>query len=245
MKESTPNKATSNQEGFFFLSEQDQHHLTESARNVINQLLADFPKELPDAVILPESSARPLMYLFQPIFHKVAAQRGVEVPKFYFLQREVGLDIVDLSRRKDVSGQVKDRAKEIYKAIKKENPRIIIIDDMASQRMTTIKDLREAFGAPLPAYVLLGREDPDSYRAENIKVGSKDPYTEKLAWGRGSYGFQYRRKRVKERINSTGVEKEEGATFPSVVTDEESRKAAQNLRSDMRNIGEKLAAEIT
>lgn len=75
---------------FCILSERDQKVLKNSAKNVAEMLLSDFPQELPDAIIFPETTARPLVYIFGPILERAAEQRGVKKPKLVFFQLEQG-----------------------------------------------------------------------------------------------------------------------------------------------------------
>lgn len=69
---------------FSVLTERDQKLLEESGRNLIEKFLQDYPDKLPDAIIFPDTSARPLVYLFKPILEEVSQQRNVTMPRFYF-----------------------------------------------------------------------------------------------------------------------------------------------------------------
>ena len=48
--------------------------------------IADYPDDLPSAIIYPEASARPLFYLLDPAFGKLAEQRGVPKPLSFFFK---------------------------------------------------------------------------------------------------------------------------------------------------------------
>ena len=72
---------TMNQE-FAFLKIEDQIYLKESGLNVLRQLSVDFSRELPDAIVLPGNSAKPLVQLILPTLKLIAEQRNLEVPQF-------------------------------------------------------------------------------------------------------------------------------------------------------------------
>lgn len=69
-----------------FLSQADQENLEQSGVVIIKKLLNDFGEKLPDAIILPDTGARPLFYLLRTVLDEVATQRGVDTPRFYFFR---------------------------------------------------------------------------------------------------------------------------------------------------------------
>lgn len=70
-----------------FLSERDQRNIRTSASNLTRMFLEDYPGALPDGIIYPDTSARPLFYLFDPALTKAAAQRGVNKPDSFFFKQ--------------------------------------------------------------------------------------------------------------------------------------------------------------
>jgi hypothetical protein len=77
-------------EHFDALSETDRKYLFESATVVAEKIIAGHS---PDIVIYPDASARPLHYLFKPLFEYLYKRDGT-MPKFYFIapQRDDNTD---------------------------------------------------------------------------------------------------------------------------------------------------------
>ncbi len=71
------------------LSAHDVELLIETSEKVAKQLLEDFPAELPNIVIYPDTAARPLVYLFDEVFSAVASDRGIQKPEVHFFQPEM------------------------------------------------------------------------------------------------------------------------------------------------------------
>lgn len=71
---------------FTDLTEKDKTRLFQSAKSLIDQFSQNNPGKLPDIILLPDTSARPLFYLFKPAIEKLAEKRGISVPKFIFFQ---------------------------------------------------------------------------------------------------------------------------------------------------------------
>lgn len=69
---------------FDYLRRFDVERLVNSGSEIFKKIEKDFPAKLPDAVILPDTGARPLVYLLRPLFQKLAKERGLELPQFYF-----------------------------------------------------------------------------------------------------------------------------------------------------------------
>ncbi len=68
------------------LQNEDVSKLLESSQILLKQFIEDYPNELPTAVLLPDTSARPLKYLLDPVVDKIARKRGVQKPAFFFVK---------------------------------------------------------------------------------------------------------------------------------------------------------------
>lgn len=62
----------------------DEELLFIGIKNVVTQLLEDFPDKLPDVIILPDRGGRPLAYALRPILKEIASERGCAVPTMHF-----------------------------------------------------------------------------------------------------------------------------------------------------------------
>ncbi len=68
------------------LNEWDRKILLEGSKNVVDRILKEFRGKLPDGIIYPETSARPLAYLFDPIFTKISKEQNRKKPSVFFLK---------------------------------------------------------------------------------------------------------------------------------------------------------------
>jgi hypothetical protein len=68
------------------LSQKDRKCLEESGVSLLSKFFAHYPHEFPDALLLPDASARPLYYLINPSISAVCEQRGVRKPSFIFFK---------------------------------------------------------------------------------------------------------------------------------------------------------------
>ena len=75
------------------LKDWDKKILEEGLTNVVQEMQDDFNGKLPDAIILPDTSARPLFYALAPVFRRLKEQKGIPAPRFYFFSSE-RLDVV-------------------------------------------------------------------------------------------------------------------------------------------------------
>src|ERR1019366_9101279 len=66
------------------LNNWDKRFLIEGSKNIVLKMYEDFHKNFPDVIILPETAARPLYYLFNPIFEKLKQEKNTRKPKFIF-----------------------------------------------------------------------------------------------------------------------------------------------------------------
>lgn len=69
------------------LKEITKERLEGAGKNLISKFLEDYATTLPDAIILPDTSARPLFYLLRPVLESVATKRGCvcQCPELIFL----------------------------------------------------------------------------------------------------------------------------------------------------------------
>src|SRR3989344_6100280 len=70
------------------LNDWDKKMLEDGLTNVVQEMLQDFEGELPDAILLPDTSARTLLYVLAPIFRRLKEQKGISAPRFYFFNSE-------------------------------------------------------------------------------------------------------------------------------------------------------------
>lgn len=62
------------------LGKWDKKMLEEGITNIVEQMLKDFDRKLPDTIILPDTSARPLFFALKPVFVQLEQQIGVPAP---------------------------------------------------------------------------------------------------------------------------------------------------------------------
>lgn len=68
------------------LNEWDKKILLEGCKNVVTKILSEFNGKLPDAIVYPDTSARPVYYLLDPVFSKIAKNKNINKPKIFFLK---------------------------------------------------------------------------------------------------------------------------------------------------------------
>lgn len=92
------------------LSSEDQEYLLRSASSVIDKFLTHHPEKLPDIVILPEISARPLFYLLNPAIKAVCETRQLKPPAFVYFQTHKGqeMSLIDGKGREKMLTPVKE-----------------------------------------------------------------------------------------------------------------------------------------
>jgi len=95
------------------LSEADQDNLLKSASSLINKFITQNPRELPDIIILPEISARPLYYLLNPAIKAISEKRQVKTPTFIYFQAHKGseMSLIDEEGREKMLTPVKELKK--------------------------------------------------------------------------------------------------------------------------------------
>lgn len=92
------------------LSDNDRKNILQSANNLIDKFTTQYPHELPDVVILPEISARPLFYLLNPVMKALSEKRQIKAPSFAYFQTHKGaeLSLIDEEGRERSRTSVKD-----------------------------------------------------------------------------------------------------------------------------------------
>jgi hypothetical protein len=99
------------------LGEWDRTIIEKGLTYVVTEMYRDFGNTLPDAIILPDTSARPLMWALKPSFDQLSKQGIATSPRIYFfksIRPEVGLSIEEDSFKQQIS------SKEEYIELKKE-----------------------------------------------------------------------------------------------------------------------------
>jgi|GEM_PF-3011517 len=72
------------------LTKKDQEVLLECGEKIAQHLKKDWSEKLPDYVIYVDTTARPLAYMFDPVWEKIAKERGGEKPKTIFFPTAEG-----------------------------------------------------------------------------------------------------------------------------------------------------------
>ena len=68
------------------LNEWDKKILLEGGKNVVTKILNEFNGKLPDAIVYPDTSARPVYYLLDPVFSELAKNKNINKPKIFFMK---------------------------------------------------------------------------------------------------------------------------------------------------------------
>lgn len=92
------------------LSGEDQEYLFKSASNVVDKFLDHYPDKLPDIILLPEISARPLFYLLNPAIKTVCEERQLKPPTFIYFQTHKGpeMSLIDEEGKEKVMTPIKE-----------------------------------------------------------------------------------------------------------------------------------------
>ena len=226
------------------LPSRDKRYLEVASERLIQQFIQDYPEKLPDAVILPETTARPLAYLLKPIFSRLAATRGVTAPHLIFFKV--------IQEKADLTPVGEGRAKEIVQKLQSigiQNPTVAIFDDYMSGEANTVREIRRSFHDPnIPAYVLLA---PDKKIADaHTRFGRIDPFLVKPLFTRipgditESKGFYYGRDSHRMKKVSIGVDKTSGGRFVAPLREGRDPEPMRILRTEMAIIGQRIAANL-
>lgn len=65
------------------LNDWDKENLEKGLTSIAQQMLEDFNGKLPDAILYPETSARPLFFAMQPILEGISRLKNLSVPRSY------------------------------------------------------------------------------------------------------------------------------------------------------------------
>lgn len=240
------------------LTSRDKNTILEAGFRVIGDLLSDYPHQLPDAVILPDTAARPLTYLLRPVLNVVSAKRQVNKPRFFYFkvagtQQELtdpftglyyGDPAEDLLLNRLRAEEIKD-----YTSLSGEvKPSFIIFDDYISPAANTVKLIRQAFGEQIPAYALLLDTTSESrvqFSRSLIKAGLTSSEKDNPYWN--LFSFDYRRDRP-----AIGVEKGtralllhssiyQGGERVRMFSDPPDPQRVVRLRQEITDLGIKIA----
>ncbi|MCF7831707.1 MAG: hypothetical protein K9M36_02385 [Candidatus Pacebacteria bacterium] len=83
-------KIESKENSEILLSERDRGVLLECGEGIAKHLKEDWAEKLPDYVIYVDTTARPLAYLFDPVWEKLAKEKGQEKPQTIFFPTAEG-----------------------------------------------------------------------------------------------------------------------------------------------------------
>lgn len=252
---------------FQVLTEHDQKLLEESGRNLIEQFLKDYPDKLPDAIIFPDTAARPLYYLVRPVLEKVFQERNVPKPAAFFFAPVRSDALLRVRKVEKMSGVIRKIAESpitTYTEAKKEadsfrdifkeradqiradlankgvdKPGIIIFDDFITGNATASSEIQRAFGEASPTYALLSNETGgDTFKKQGLPVVVG-------LWEQENIHFDYSNFEGKVSGGEIGVEKGHWEGKPWVAVAEESNIAqVRGLREDMEKIGRKIAKDL-
>jgi hypothetical protein len=228
----------------------DKEILEKGVSNMVTQMVKDFDGSLPDAIVLPDTSARPLFYTLQPIFQKLHEARGLSVPRHYMFNSkrpELFSNDFEQKRMDRARDLMAERAKEIwnFEAKAESGMRIAIVDEYATADATTAKEIRRAFNdEKIRAYAVFAQESSavqagveiDPHRnghALNPRKGYKANMSYTGDYAVGVYKDKYPFKKYSSRMTHEN---------PKVKMMLEKRK--EQLRNEMRAIGEKIASTI-
>lgn len=241
----------------------DRDVLEYGLRNVINSMVENFGGKLPQAIVLADTSARPLMYALRPAFKKVIEERGGEMPHFYFfrpdtfsisddIDAEEAREGGDAYARQELSDKkasarssMRVRAEEILAFERRrghENRSIAIVDEYATEDMHTIQEARKAFGFDVRAYTVFSQTDSGhstGLHVEDAEKASLNPDS-------GGAGFSY------SKTDAVGVTKEhlKARKYSEKTIPSSSAHSARietlkrKLRQEMGSIGERVAETL-
>lgn len=222
-----------------------QKDLLESGRILIQKFLDDYPEKLPDAIILPDTAARPLLYLLRPVFEEITKKKRSAMPNFYFFAHYVDTalsDKIDASRltQEDLNGintnrkVWAERAKQIKHDLERRNisdPEIVVFDSTLS-RGRTIQEIDLAFGKNLPIYAFVSTPLGE----ENVREKSPD---KRIRIGIDEVGIDMDLRR------GSGVTKNRTtASLYSYKSQNYDSEKVSRLRKELKVVGNILAREL-
>jgi hypothetical protein len=234
------------------LNNWDLELLTKGTPEVVRYMYKDFGNDFPDIIILPDSSARPLVYLFKPIFEELNKTKQTKIPQFVFFSTITSAFLWDKDKMKEDNPELiasvhamNERTKEIQDFLRKNNKKTIAILDDINQTQSTINIIRSAFeDEKMPACSIGIFEYKDiPIKDEDAKGGYViDPDTH--------LGNPDRNDRLQFSWNKevpVGVKKEMGEKYVKTLSPDLNPDLAlktKKLRDEMKALGEKIATEI-
>lgn len=262
-----PEEAIPQPSEFAVLTERDQKLLEESGRNLIEKFLADYPDKLPDAIVFPDITARPLFYLSRPTLERVSQERKIALPAVYFFATDrpkelesvrrieavkpgLGKKILESSLANYAESKKKvDALRATWRARAQEiegdlaqrgasDPKIVIFDDFFVEGRTS-GEISQSFGKKLPLYAFLAPATEETIRKAGFNVTVGKPEYKREEFDYTSYGGH-------EGI-AIGVKKSADQPARYVEQDITTSNLAEvrGLREDMAKIGRKIAQELT
>lgn len=234
------------------LNDWDIELLTKGTKEVVRHMYKDFGNNFPEIIILPDSAARPLVYLFKPIFEKLNKSKQTGIPQFIFFSTITAAFLWDKDNMKEDNpdliasvNAMNERTKEIQDFLSKNNKKTIAILDDINQTQSTIDITRSAFDdEKIPAYSIGIFEYKDiPIKNDNAKGGFViDPDTH--------IGNPSRNDRLQFSWNKSvpvGVKKEMGEKYVKVLSPNLNSDLAfkkQKLRDEMKALGGEIASDI-
>lgn len=76
-----------------YLSDEDVETIREGLRLLAERLLKTRPRDLPNAVLFTETSARPFAYAFKPLVERLYAEKGIRSPMLRFILTQHHTDL--------------------------------------------------------------------------------------------------------------------------------------------------------
>lgn len=225
----------------------DRDVLKTGINNLTLKIIEDFGGKLPDAIILPDTSARPLMYALRPAFEAVAKEKGCRIPQIYFFKTDKSTSNEHAKEMVAARKVMQERAREIMGAEEKagrDHPSMAIIDEYATEDANAIGEMRRAFGEAIPAYPVFS----DSWGGQRFTPGVRIPWNLEHTNPSmpGIFKFSY------SGENAVGVKKTtfDGEKYARRIEPAHAKEAEQlaatkkSLRGEMRLIGESVAEHI-
>jgi hypothetical protein len=236
--------------------------------------LLNTQEELPDTLIFPETSSRPLVYAVDPIIEEVYSKRGLTKPRTVYVKtpdsmypqvlqqiQVLGEDLIEVegiyypasfkSYYEDHGFPARDvDPREIEDIIANEKnilakrmqeikslgaSNVLVIDDYATEEQNTIKFIQAELGS-IPTHFFAFKS---SIRLEAVPENLTAGVHEEEV----TPGFRFKDNRFDFKRKAIGVEKIQGETYASKVTNAHPQ-LKRWLRSRMREIGNEVRGRI-
>ncbi|HOX41793.1 MAG TPA: hypothetical protein PK263_06450, partial [bacterium] len=216
-KPATPDVSSEAQETVYRISKHDREIVEKGLIKLQEYFKQQTRENLPQAIVFPETSARPLSYALRPLIRKVYAEKGAGfTPQLVFFNIQTGStdlyqtyknlqEMLGENTPQSIQEQIQDLEEKAKNLYMRHNQRaamiaangirnVLIVDDYASDDHFTISELRRAFGESDPAV----RVDAFAFIAQHE---GKDVHNDYLSGsidgrmheaGQASKGFDYR-----------------------------------------------------